>query len=323
VAFPGARTSIPIITPKDTVDLAFGATLGVDFVAASFVNSGSDIETVKAVAGDTPVIAKIETAIGFMHIDEILESASGAMVARGDLGVELSIESVPRAQIEIVQRANAAGRLSIIATEMLESMISSPRPTRAEVSDVYRSVLDGADAVMLSAETAVGKYPTRAVRLMANVCREAERSSGYGRAFGVASLAHDEAFASATAEAAVDTAERLGINTIVAFTESGTSARLLAKYRPHADIHAFTPVPSAYRRMAMYGGVTPILVDRAPSTDEMLERAVRELLDRGIVSSGDGVVLVAGVPMNQRSSTNLMKLHVVGSTDRLAPEPPS
>jgi pyruvate kinase len=320
-AFPGARTRIPIVTPKDTADLGFGVTLGVDFVAASFVNYGSDVETVKAIAGDTPVVAKIETAIGLAHLDEILESAAGAMVARGDLGVELSIESVPRAQIEIVQRTNAAGRLSIIATEMLESMISSPRPTRAEVSDVYRSVLDGADAVMLSAETAVGMYPTRAVRLMANVCREAERSLGYGRAFGVATLAHEGAFASATAEAAVDTAERLGIDVIVAFTESGTSARLLAKYRPHADIHAFTPERSAYRRMAMYGGVTPILVHRVPSTDDMLKLAVDELLARGIVSAGDGVVLVAGVPPNQRSSTNLMKLHVVGSTDTLAPEP--
>jgi pyruvate kinase len=319
-AFPGARTRIPNVTTKDMRDLEFGANLGVDFVAASFVNYGSDVETVKAVAGDVPVVAKIETAIGLAHLDEILESASGAMVARGDLGVELSIESVPRAQIEIVQRANAAGRLSIIATEMLESMISSPRPTRAEVSDVYRSVLDGADAVMLSAETAIGKYPTRAVRLMANVCMEAERSSRYGRAFGVDTLAHDEAFASATAEAAVDTAERLDIDTIVAFTESGTSARLLAKYRPHADIHAFTPEPSAYRRMAMYGGVTAVLVHRVPSTDDMLRLAVEELLVRGIVSDGDGIVLVAGVPPNQRSSTNLMKLHVVGSADRLAPD---
>jgi pyruvate kinase len=318
-AFPGARTRIPNVTPKDVADLEFGATLGVDYVAASFVNYGSDVETVKAIAGDVPVIAKIETAIGLAHLDEIFETASGAMVARGDLGVELSIESVPRAQIDIVQRANAAGKLSIIATEMLESMITSPRPTRAEVSDVYRSVLDGADAVMLSAETAVGAYPTRAVRLMANVCREAEHSSLYGRAFGVDTLAHNEAFAVATAEAAVDTAERLGLDTIVAFTESGTTARLLAKYRPHADIHAFTPEASAYRRMAMYGGVTAIRVPRVPSTDEMLKVAVEELLGRGIVSPGDGIVLVAGVPPNQRSSTNLMKLHVVGSMDRLGP----
>jgi pyruvate kinase len=321
-AFPGATTRIPIITSKDIADLEFGAKLGVDFVAASFVNSRSDVETVRAIVPDTPVIAKIETAVGLENLDEILECAAGAMVARGDLGVELSIESVPRAQSEIVERANAAGRLSIVATEMLESMISNPRPTRAEVSDIYQSVLDGADAVMLSAETAVGKYPTRSVRLMAKVCREAEQSSNYGRAFGVETLAHDEAFASATAEAAVDTAGRLGIDLIVAFTESGTSARLLAKYRPRADIYAFTPEPAAYRRMALYGGVTAIHVDRVPSTDEMLQRAVEELLDRGIVADGDGVVIVAGVPPNQRSSTNLMKLHVIGSFDRLAPGPP-
>ncbi len=320
-SFPGAHTQIPIVTPKDIGDLEFGARLGVDYVAASFVNRGADVDTVREVIGDTPVIAKIETVTGLRNLDEILEVAAGAMVARGDLGVELSIESVPRAQSDIVHRANAAGRLSIVATEMLESMISNPRPTRAEVSDIYQSVLDGADAVMLSAETAVGKYPTRAVRYMAKICREAERSSAYGRAFGVQRLEHEGRFAVATAEAAVDTAERLGIETIVAFTESGTSARLIAKYRPHADIRAFTPEPDTYRRMAMYGGVNAILVERVPSTDDMLERAVSELLRRGIVTPGDGVVIVAGVPMNQRSSTNLMKLHVVGETNKLIANP--
>ncbi len=316
-SFPGARTQIPIVTAKDEVDLALGAQLGVDLVAASFVNTGRDIRTVRDVVGSTPIIAKIETALGYMNLDGILDEAAGAMVARGDLGVELSLESVPRAQNEIVHRTNAAARISIVATEMLESMISSPRPTRAEVTDVYRSVIDGVDAVMLSAETAVGAFPTRAVRLMANICVEAERSAEYGRSSDISNLSHGAVFASATAEAAVDTADRLGIATIVAFTESGTTARLLAKYRPHAHIFAFTPIIGAYRRMAMYGGVTPMLVDRVESTDEMIATAEGELLRRSLVDQGEGVVMVAGVPPNQLASTNLMKLHVVGSGDTL------
>ena len=319
-SFPGARTQIPIVTPKDEQDLAFGAELGVDLVAASFVNSGRDVRTVRDVVGATPIIAKIETAVGYTHLDGILEEAAGAMVARGDLGVELPLESIPRAQSEIVHRTNAAGGIAIIATEMLESMITSPRPTRAEVTDVYRSVLDGTDAVMLSAETAVGAFPTRAVALMASICLEAERSKEYGRASDISNLSHGAAFASATAEASVDTADRLGIATIVAFTESGTTARLLSKYRPHAHIFAFTPSVATYHRMAMYGGVTPMLVERVRSTDEMIASAEGELLRRGLVEEGEGLVMVAGIPPNQRASTNIMKLHVVGSGDTLAPD---
>ncbi len=318
-SFPGARTRIPIVTAKDEADLAFGADLGVDLVAASFVNSGSDIRTVREFVGTTPIIAKIETAVGYANIDGILEEAAGAMVARGDLGVELSLESIPRAQSEIVHTTNAAGRISIIATEMLESMITSPRPTRAEVTDVYRSVLDGTDAVMLSAETAVGAYPTRAVSLMSTICIEAEQSKEYGRAADISNLSHGAAFASATAEASVDTADRLGIATIVAFTESGTTAGLLSKYRPHAHIFAFTPNVATYRRMSIYGGVTPMLVERVQSTDEMIASAESELLRLGLVRVGEGLVMVAGIPPNQRASTNIMKLHVVGSGDTLAP----
>jgi pyruvate kinase len=319
VSFPGARTSIPAVTDKDAVDLEFGLGLGFDLIAASFVNSGSDIRSVREIAGSRPVIAKIETAVGYMNLDDILEEADGAMVARGDLGVELSIESVPRAQFEIINRANAAGKISIIATEMLESMITSPRPTRAEVTDVYRSVLDGTDAVMLSAETAIGDFPTRAVKLMASICAEAERSPSFGRATEISNLSEGAAFASATAEASVDTADRLGLDTIVAFTESGTTARLLSKYRSRADVYAFTPVVSTYRQMAIYGGVRPMLIDRVHSTDDMIAAAETELLSRGLVKKGDGLVMVAGVPPNQSASTNLMKLHKAGSGDVLHP----
>lgn len=318
-SFPGARTTIASVTEKDAVDLEFGMGLGVDIVAASFVNSGDDVLAVREIVGRIPVIAKIETAVGYMNLDDILEEADGAMVARGDLGVELSIESIPRAQYEIIHRTNAAGKISIIATEMLESMVTNPRPTRAEVTDVYRSVLDGTDAVMLSAETAVGRYPSRTVKLMSSICLEAERSTSFGRAADISGLSEGAAFASATAEASVDTADRLGLETIVAFTESGTTARLLAKYRPRADVYAFTPIEATYRQMAIYGGIVPMRLDRVNSTDEMIASAERELITRGIVAKGDGLVMIAGVPPNQLASTNLMKLHTVGSGDVLHP----
>ncbi|MEN8041074.1 MAG: pyruvate kinase [Actinomycetota bacterium] len=319
VSFPGAATRIPGVTEKDEADLRFGMELGVDLVAASFVNSAEDIRTVRRIIGKTPIIAKIETALGYRNLAEILAEADGAMVARGDLGVELSIELVPRAQNEIIHDANAAGKISITATEMLESMITSPRPTRAEVSDVYRSVLDGTDAVMLSAETAIGEFPTRAVKVMSSVCMEAERSKSFGRAEDISNLSHGAAFASATSEAAVDTADRLGLGIIVAFTESGTTARLLSKYRSKADVYAFTPHVETYRRMAIYGGVHPMMLDRVESTDDMIAAAESELYRCGLAVKGDGVVMIAGVPPNQQSSTNLMKLHEVGSGDVLHP----
>ena len=320
VAFSGARTTIPVVTEKDVVDLEFGVTLGVDAVAASFVTKGADLRSIREVAGDVALIAKIETAVGYMNLDDILSESTGAMVARGDLGVELSIQSVPRAQIEILRRTNSAGKITITATEMLESMIRSPRPTRAEVTDVYRSVLDGSDAVMLSAETAIGEYPTLAVKLMADIVKEAEQSPEYGRATNLSGIAEGAVFASATAEAAVDTADRLGLATIVAFTESGTSARLLSKYRPMADVYGFTPIEKTYRAMSMLGGVTPMMLERVESTDEMISHAEAELVRLGIAKAGDGLVMIAGVPPNRSSSTNLMKLHVVGSGDVLHPD---
>ena len=319
-SFPGAVSSVPVVTEKDIADLEFGSHLGFDLLAASFVNSGRDIRRIRSYAGSIPIIAKIETAVGYVNLDDILLEADGAMVARGDLGVELSLESVPRAQSDILHRTNSAGKLAITATEMLESMISSPRPTRAEVTDVYRSVLDGTDAVMLSAETAVGNYPSRAVRVMSIVCQEAEAAPDWGRAAGISSLDAGAVFASATTEASVDTADRLGLSTIVAFTESGTTARLLSKYKPRADVYAFTPLVETYRRMAAYSGIRPMLIDRVHSTDAMIASAEARLLELGLVERGEGVVMVAGVPPNQSASTNLMKLHVIGSGDVLSAE---
>ncbi|MCP3997811.1 MAG: pyruvate kinase [bacterium] len=312
-AFPGTVVDVPAVSEKDVADLAFGRTLEVDYVAASFVSSALDLMRVKNLVPGTPVIAKIESVVGYGNLDDILTEAYGTMVARGDLGVELSYEAVPRAQKAILNRSNARAKISITATEMLESMNHSPRPTRAEVSDVAAAVLDGSDAVMLSSETAVGKFPAAAIRAMAKICIEAEESPDYGRGPEIHFLEDTARFASATAQACVDSAENLDLRAIVAFTESGSTARLISKYRPHTDIFAYTPHEGTYRRLALYSGVTPLRFDGVDSTDLMIEHAEESLLDLGIVEQGDGVVIAAGIPPNQAATTNLMKLHSIGT----------
>ncbi|MFH2072476.1 MAG: pyruvate kinase [Actinomycetota bacterium] len=311
-AFPGADLTLPAITDKDRADLAFGTEMGADLVAASFVTSAADIEAVRAIVGDTPVIAKIERARAYENLDEILEAADGAMVARGDLGVELGYEHLPMAQKDIIARTNHAGRISITATEMLESMTSSRRPTRAEVTDVANAVLDGTDAVMLSAETAVGRYPVRAVEVMSRLCLEIESSPTYRGGPDVEYVRSDTGFSSAIAKACSDTADSLGLETVVAFTVSGNTALLVSKYRPRSRIVACTPDEGTYRRMALMWGVTPLRFDRLESTDEMIAAADRVLREHGLVQEGEWVAMTAGIPPNQRASTNILKLHVIG-----------
>jgi pyruvate kinase len=323
VAFPGIHVDVPVVTDKDEADLALGRELGVDYVAASFVNSAASVRRVKRLVNGVPVIAKIESIVGYSNLGEIVEESAGVMVARGDLGVELSFESVPRAQKQIISHANSRARLTITATEMLESMTASPRPTRAEVTDVSSAVLDGTDAVMLSAETAVGNYPARTVAAMSRICVEAEASPRYLRGEEVHFLESAARFASATAQACVDAADNLDLSAIVAFTESGSTARLISKYRPHTDIYAYTPLEETYRRMALYSGVTPLRFARVESTDEMINYAERNLLDLGIVKPGDSVVMAAGIPPNRAAATNLMKLHLVGSAISGVPSHPA
>ncbi len=311
-AFPATSLRAPSVTPKDEADLEFGKSLDVDYVAASFVRTGADIRHVRERSGDVPIIGKIELAKAYENLDDILTEAGGAMVARGDLGVQLPLQTLPRVQADILNRTNAAGRISITATEMLESMTNSPRPTRAEVTDVANAVMNGTDAVMLSGETAVGKYPIRTVEFMHRICLEAE----LGVTKAVDFLESHRTFASATAKAAVEAAVNLDLRIIAAFTESGSTARLLSKYRPGAEIIAFTPEPATYRRMAAYWGVTPKMLDRRESTDLMLSAAEKYLEKSGICESGEGLVMVAGTPPNQQASTNLMKLHVIGERGR-------
>ena len=318
-ALPESELQLPTITDKDRVDLAFGAELGVDFVAASFVRTSDDINVVRELSGAScPVIAKLELAAAYKNLDDILSAADGVMVARGDLGVELPLQEIPWAQTDILRRTNEKGLISITATEMLESMTASPRPTRAEVTDVTNAVVSGTDAVMLSAETAVGEFPVRTIEVMDMICREAESRvvvSPTGHQT-VEFLESQRTFASATAKAAVEAAWNLGIETIVAFTESGRTAQLISKYRPAAPIWAFSAEPVTLRRMALYWAVIPIRFDRRDRFGHMVAFAEKYLEKQGICAEGDGVVVVAGVPPNERASTNIMKLHVIGERMR-------
>jgi pyruvate kinase len=317
VAFPRSRLRVGAITDKDRIDLEFGRQLEVDYVAASFVQTADEITQIGELAGgSTPIIAKIELATAYENLDALLEVAQGAMVARGDLGVHLPLETIPGVQRDILSRTNRAGLVSITATEMLESMISSFRPTRAEVTDVTNAVLNGTDAVMLSGETAIGKYPVQTVAAMNTICREAEKSPASKAEASAAFMARHPTFASATAKAAVEAATDLHLGSIVAFTESGNTALLLSKYRPEAQIMAFTPKSSTLRRMALYWGVIPNSFVRLDHTDEMISTAEEALLRMDTCTVGEGVVMVAGIPPNQRSSTNLMKLHTIGEASR-------
>jgi pyruvate kinase len=312
VAFPDTELRVPSVTDKDRADLALGRELGVDYVAASFVRSGADVREVASLAGDTPVIAKVELALAYANLDDILAEAAGIMVARGDLGVQMALERIPHIQADILARTNGAGRISITATEMLESMTHAPRPTRAEVTDVATAVLAGTDAVMLSGETAMGDYPTKTVSTMSAICVEAEAALARATHQGLPFVAGEDGVASAVAQAAVEAAENLGIRTIVAFTESGSTARLISKYRPNARIVAFTPLEATRRRMALYRGVVAYPFERRDYTDHEIAAAEKFLEKEELCQRGDLVVMVAGIPPNERAATNLMKIHVVG-----------
>ena len=315
VAFPDSDLRVGPVTEKDREDLELGRKLGVDYVAASFVKQGADVNQVRELAGpDVPVIAKVELALAYRNLDSILEAADGVMVARGDLGVQLPLETIPNVQSDILRRTNRAGLITITATEMLESMVTSPRPTRAEVTDVANAVASGTDAVMLSAETAIGRHPVRVVEAMSAICLEAERhrDTHVAAEEDVEFLESSMNFASATAKAATEAARDLGFRTIVAFTESGGTARLLSKYRPSADIMVFAPSARIRRRMALFWGVKPIPFERRSSTDLMFASAEKYLEKAGICERGEGVVMIAGVPPNSQARTNLVKLHVIG-----------
>jgi pyruvate kinase len=313
INLPGVDVSIPSLTEKDLQDLHFGLNAGVDMVALSFVRTADDVERLRNRLGGRPVIiiAKIEKPEGWDNIESLLNVTDGVMVARGDLGVETALERVPRIQKSIIRRARRKGKFVITATQMLESMIERPSPTRAEVSDVANAIYDGSDAVMLSAETSVGKYPVEAVRYMARIAAESEaslRSRGYQDPPHQPQPANPEILA----DAAYHAARESDAAAIVVFTSTGSSARLVSRYRPPVGVYAITPHDTTARQLAVNYGVTPILAPDVSSTDEMLCQMDRVLVEGGYLQRGELVVFLAGQPVGRPGTTNLMKLHRVG-----------
>ncbi len=311
INLPGTPVSIPAMTPKDIEDLKFGLSHDVDYVAMSFVRNADDIRLIKRYAPTTPVIAKLEKPQAVDRIDEIAQLAEGVMIARGDLGVEMPLERVPLIQKSAIERTNHYGKIAIVATQMLESMIVSPQPTRAEVSDVANAVLDGADAVMLSAETATGAHPIEAVRTMAAIVEEVERSARFQDMPDPTLDRGESTFATAVARACAAAAQQLGIGTICVYTRTGETARQIAEYRPQARIVAFTASEIAYRRMALYWGVTARRV-RKPfeTTDEMIAAIAQTLVGAGEAMRGEAIVIASAVPPNRPTfGASMMQIH--------------
>jgi pyruvate kinase len=311
------RVTLPVscLTPKDREDLRFGLRQGVDYVAVSFVRSATDIDEVRAFlreeAADLPIVAKLERHEIVDNLPGILSKVDAVMVARGDLGVDVPLEDVPHIQKEIIRQARGAKIPVIVATQMLESMVTHLRPTRAEVSDVSTAIFDGADAVMLSAETATGRYPHDAVAVMARVAERADDA--------VLSIDRERrrrrpgaSFPEAVSDAAATAAHVLSASAIVAFTESGFSARLISQARPSVPIIALTPFIEVQRRLALSWGVTSRLIRKVETTDEMIEEVEATLLSDGAVRPNDVIVIISGSPMWVRGTTNLLKLHRVG-----------
>ena len=315
INLPGVKVSAPALTDKDRRDLALGMEIGVDFVALSFVRSPDDIDEAVALAKRAdgkrvPIVAKIEKPEAIERLEEIVDRADGIMVARGDLGVEMGAEKVPLIQKRAIELTNAKGKVVITATQMLESMISNPRPTRAEASDVANAVLDGSDALMLSGETASGKYPLLAVRTMARIIEEIEDSARFKSRFDAATLDFATS-ANAIAKAAVVAARQMNATAIACVTESGGVARLVSEYRPEARLVAFSSQTDVFRRLALYWGVEAVKAQPPSSFDELLVEIEKRLLYGKFARPGDLVVLVVAVPIGAGHSANTLHIHKI------------
>jgi pyruvate kinase len=313
INLPGVSLRVPALTPKDKKDLIFALKNDADYIAVSFVRRPQDVLQAKALirkAGkDTPVIAKLEKPEAIENLDAILRVADGVMVARGDLGVEMRPERVPVVQKTIIARAREFRRPVITATQMLESMTENPRPTRAEASDVANAIFDGSDAVMLSAETASGKYPVETVQMMARIIEEAEKSI---REFPRPSMQEQLKVAETVAELVCHASRELHMKLIAVFTHSGFTARLVSRYRPLVPIIAFSPEPATRRRMALIWGVMPANIKDPHTIDSLAAISEKRLLEEKLVRRGDVIGIVAGTPMGIRGTTNFMKFHIIG-----------
>lgn len=317
VNVPGVITTLPAVTEKDIDDLKFGIEQGIDIVAASFIRKAQDVLDIRRVleengGGDILIFSKIENHEGVDNIDEIIKFSDGIMVARGDLGVEIPTEEVPVVQKMIIEKCNEAGKPVITATQMLESMIKNPRPTRAEASDVANAIFDGTDTIMLSGETANGCYPVETVATMARIAERAERALNYEEKLKKRRRNHVPNVPNAVSLATCNAAMDLNASAIITATQSGHTARVISQFRPKCPIIAVTPYEKVARRLALNWGVFPIIANKMESTDELIDSSVDIALQTGFVKKGDLVVIAAGIPVNYAGTTNMMKVHIVG-----------
>jgi pyruvate kinase len=315
VSLPDCNVNLPSLSEEDKLDIAFGVEQQVDFIAASFVRKAEDVRAVRKIledhGGDQAIIAKIENRQGVENLEEILQAAEGLMVARGDLGVEMPAEEVPVIQKRLILAANLVGKPVITATQMLESMITSPTPTRAEASDVTNAIYDGTDAVMLSAETAVGAYPIEALRFLVRCATIAENSLDY-EAILAAGVRHKrQTITDSISYACCATAADLGAAAIITSTTSGSTARMVARHRPKAPIIAVSPSEKSLRKLQLIRGVTTILSACAPTMDEQLDSSINAARQAGLVQNGDLVVITAGMPIGTTGTTNMLKVRTV------------
>ncbi len=316
VHLPGVEVNLPAVTEKDVADISFGVENGFDFIAASFVRTAADVLAIRKILeghdSDIHVIAKIESHQGVENIDEILKVADGVMVARGDMGVEIPTEEVPLIQKMIIEKCNRLGKPVITATQMLESMINNPRPTRAEATDVANAIFDGTDAIMLSGETASGRFPVEAVAMMNRIAVRTERALGFEELLGRKAISPTRTVTDAISHATCTTALDLGATAIITSTKSGHTARMVSKYRPKARVIAVTPKMEVVRKLTLVWGVIPLLVSETRGTDEMIEAAIQTSLAAGLIKCGDLVVITAGIPVGVPGTTNMLKVHIVG-----------
>ena len=315
---PGTKLSMPFISEQDRSDIIFGIENGFDYITASFVRSAQDVLEIRHILKEyhcqtMNIIAKIENMEGVENIDEILRVVDGIMVARGDMGVEIPFEDVPVLQKELIRKSYLAGKQVVTATQMLDSMIKNPRPTRAEATDVANAIYDGTSCIMLSGETAAGKYPVEALETMVRIAEKAEESINYIKRFNSRDNS-DVAFdvTNAISHATCTTAHDLGAKAIVTVTKSGVTARQLSKFRPFYPIVGCTTQEHVWRQLNLSWGVVPMLIDEVGDTDVLFERAVNAAEQTGLVKSGDLVVITAGVPLGVSGTTNMMKVHMVG-----------
>jgi len=317
VNLPGVKVNLPALIKKDISDIKFGVEQGVHFIAASFVRKASDVMEIRKVLEetgneDTFIIAKIENQEGVDNIDSILHVADGIMVARGDLGVEIPAEKVPVIQKMLIRKCNLAAKPVITATQMLDSMIRNPRPTRAEASDVANAIFDGTDATMLSGESAAGKYPIESVETMSHIALEVEASATYQEKFNHSRHTKTDSITEAISLATCETAGELGIEAIITSTGSGLTARTVSKFRPMTPIVAVTPSRRVLHQLTLSWGIYPLQAARSSTTDEMMDNAISAALDHGLIKDGDLVTITAGTPVGIPGTTNLIKIDVVG-----------